>query len=84
MSIIGPRGHDGKRVPVSFNDAELVAFGAYRAAHREWKEAQRDEQRVVNENRSQVAVEAAWRRSSAATMARSKALAALHATIEVE
>lgn len=67
---------------MSFTDDELVAFGAYRAAYREWKEAQRDERRVVNENRSQVAVEAAWRRSNAATMALSKARETLHASIE--
>lgn len=84
LSIIGPRGHDGRRLPASVSDDELVAFVAYRAAYRDWQEAQRDERRIINENRSAVAVEAAWRRSDAATMAKSKALATLHASIEAE
>jgi hypothetical protein len=84
LSIVGPRGHDGRRVPVSFADDELVAFAGYRVAYREWKEAQRDERRVVNENRSRVAVEAAYRRTSAATMALSKAKETMHATFEAD
>ena len=83
MPAIGPR-LNGKRIPMSFTDDELVALGGYRNTLRALLEATRDERRVLNEGRSRVALDAAYRRTLAARDAHSAALQALNATLAEE
>lgn len=83
--VIGPRFRGAtSRAHVSFTADELEAFAGYRAALRAWKRAQADERRIIDENRSAVAVEAAWRSSDAAQLALSKAKATMDATLTEE
>jgi len=83
MPAIGPR-HGAHRVPISFTDDELVALGGYRRALRDLTEASRDERRVVNENRSSVALNQAYRRTAAAVDRHREALETLNATLREE
>lgn len=80
VSIIGPRLGQ-HRAPVSLTTDEVQAVIDYRYALRAWKEAQREEQRTVNENRSVYAVNTAHVRARAATDALSKALETLQAAL---
>lgn len=79
--LIGPRFNGAQRAPVSLAADEIQAVVGYRYALRAWKEAQREEQRTVNENRSQYALATAHVRARAATDALSKALETLQAAL---
>lgn len=80
MSTIGPR-FNGKRVPMSFTDDELLALGCYRNTLRELDRAVTDERRAVRDCVQRSVLEAAYRRTQAARELHSASVAALNATL---